>query len=293
MATGVEIIAAERQRQMDVEGWSASHDDNHAGAELVCAAICYAEAGSGYDLEISPSRKQEVPFLWPWEAKWWKPSDDIVRNLARAGALIAAEIDRVQRASGLSSQLEPGHTLATKRERYDGSTRQPESPAEATTLRVALVVHLRWLRWHITEPHVAANATAVAAYQQCADMLQALLTEQHPAAVPLGGSGSPLVDRLGLVVEVLLSHGACNSSDVVREAIEALRSRVSRPLYPETILELLRDVYASHREKDSHDTDWEYDSELGEFTADVPCDWCRQAKVVIAELDGAGNAENE
>jgi hypothetical protein len=32
---------------------------------------------------------------WPWSFEWWKPKDRI-RNLVRAGALIAAEIDRLQ-----------------------------------------------------------------------------------------------------------------------------------------------------------------------------------------------------
>jgi len=34
---------------------------------------------------------------WPWDEEWWKPDNDAVRNLAKAGALIAAEIDRLQR----------------------------------------------------------------------------------------------------------------------------------------------------------------------------------------------------
>jgi hypothetical protein len=95
---GVALIAAERQRQTDVEGWTPEHDAEHTDAELVCAAICYAEAGSGFNLELSPSKTQETPFLWPWETAWWKPSDDPIRNLVKAGALIAAEIERLQRA---------------------------------------------------------------------------------------------------------------------------------------------------------------------------------------------------
>lgn len=38
-----------------------------------------------------------IPKFWPWERKWWKPSQDQVRNLVKAAALIAAEIDRLQR----------------------------------------------------------------------------------------------------------------------------------------------------------------------------------------------------
>lgn len=95
--TGAELIADERTRQVNAEGWTAFHDDSqHYSGELVSAAICYAEAGSGFDLEISP-RDGKRPTLWPWEPSSWKPSDDLVRNLVKAGALIAAEIDRVQR----------------------------------------------------------------------------------------------------------------------------------------------------------------------------------------------------
>lgn len=37
------------------------------------------------------------PREWPWDASWWKPSPDPIANLVKAGALIAAEIDRLQR----------------------------------------------------------------------------------------------------------------------------------------------------------------------------------------------------
>jgi hypothetical protein len=38
--------------------------------------------------------------MWPWEASWWKPSQtDRIKELAKAGALIAAEIDRLKNAS--------------------------------------------------------------------------------------------------------------------------------------------------------------------------------------------------
>jgi len=48
-----------------------------------------------------PERRKMVgpiPFNWPWEDRFWKPTpNDRVRELVKAGALIAAEIDRVQR----------------------------------------------------------------------------------------------------------------------------------------------------------------------------------------------------
>jgi hypothetical protein len=90
--TGADLIRAERLRQIDAEGWTPQHDDTHVDGELVRAAICYAEAGSGFNLEIEQ--------FWPWEMASWKPGPDCIRNLAKAGALIAAEIDRQLRRNG-------------------------------------------------------------------------------------------------------------------------------------------------------------------------------------------------
>lgn len=87
MSTGIEIIAAERQRQIEQEGWSAEHDDAHKRGELAWAATCYASPALG-----------GRTVNWPWDRNWWKPTpDDRIRELAKAGALIAAEIDRLNR----------------------------------------------------------------------------------------------------------------------------------------------------------------------------------------------------
>jgi len=43
---------------------------------------------------------EEVPpgkIEWPFSSEWWKPAQDPIRNLVKAGALIAAEIDHLQR----------------------------------------------------------------------------------------------------------------------------------------------------------------------------------------------------
>lgn len=93
--TGVDLIEAERLRQIDVEGWTFEHDDQHDGCEMTYAAVCYAN----YALKRIESGKHYgfQPKLWPWDSKWWKPDLDPIRNLVKAGALIAAEIDRLQR----------------------------------------------------------------------------------------------------------------------------------------------------------------------------------------------------
>jgi hypothetical protein len=84
-------IQAERQRQIDAEGWTHEHDDRHETGELARAAGCYALHSS----EQYPDA-DEVPVLWPWDEDWWKPSDPR-RDLVKAGALILAEIERMDR----------------------------------------------------------------------------------------------------------------------------------------------------------------------------------------------------
>jgi hypothetical protein len=86
MKTGIELIAEERQRQIDVEGWTSEHDDKHEAKELVWAAMCYG-LYDGVHWEGVP------PPFWPWDSGWWKPSKDAIRNLTKAGALVAAQLD--------------------------------------------------------------------------------------------------------------------------------------------------------------------------------------------------------
>lgn len=100
MTTGAERIAAERERQMLDENFDAAHDDLWDHAELVCAALSYGEVAAE---QIDPhfpgeDRPWETRTDWPFINEWWRPSDDPIRNLEKAGALIAAEIDRLQRA---------------------------------------------------------------------------------------------------------------------------------------------------------------------------------------------------
>lgn len=105
MKTGIELIAEERERQICKEGWSPKHDDGHALGELSSAAGCYAAVASAITRGSSAEEwsyemtQSELLPNWPWDAESWKPSDDNIRNLVKAGALIAAEIDRVQRES--------------------------------------------------------------------------------------------------------------------------------------------------------------------------------------------------
>jgi hypothetical protein len=82
-------VAAERRRQVEAEGWMPEHDDGHGAHELAEAAACYCLSSA------------EKPFdyfetMWPWDPHWFKTSSRR-RDLIKAGALILAEIERLDR----------------------------------------------------------------------------------------------------------------------------------------------------------------------------------------------------
>lgn len=91
-------VLTERQRQVTAEGWTPEHDDGHGAGELALAASCYA-AISSTKLNGVPSLYEDdyPPPNWPWHSEWWKPAD-ARRMLVKAGALILAEIERLDRA---------------------------------------------------------------------------------------------------------------------------------------------------------------------------------------------------
>lgn len=97
------LVVAERERQVTAEGYSPEHDEDHEPGELAAAGICYAWDHASEDSDrwrTAPG----PPTAWPWEADWWKPKNPL-RDLVRAGALIAAEADRHVRARRLGDQL--------------------------------------------------------------------------------------------------------------------------------------------------------------------------------------------
>lgn len=114
-AGGADLIAAERRRQIEAEGWDVAHDDEHDAGEMALAAACYAtpipllaevirqvpcncrEAGCPHVGMTAPATTDP----WPWSEEWDKRrKHDRLRQLVIAGALIAAEIDRLKRAAG-------------------------------------------------------------------------------------------------------------------------------------------------------------------------------------------------
>lgn len=100
-ATGAERIAAERRRQIEEEGYTVDHDQSmpyEQDGALWRAALCYLRPMGVRSMvrEYRGDQRTEKPAGWPWSAETWKPSpDDRIRELEKAGALIAAEIDRL------------------------------------------------------------------------------------------------------------------------------------------------------------------------------------------------------
>ncbi len=88
-------VLSERQRQINAEGWTPEHDDTHSNGSLGMAAACYCEPRYRF--------YAEPPAPWPWDKKWWKPSDRR-RDLIKAGALILAEIERIDRAAARAAK---------------------------------------------------------------------------------------------------------------------------------------------------------------------------------------------
>ena len=105
------MIAAERERQVNVEGWTPEHDSEHDSGEMALAAACYASpVPIKAEVDIPCGCREACCHHifgligtdwrdpWPWDKAWDKRNKHPrIKQLVIAGALIAAEIDRLQR----------------------------------------------------------------------------------------------------------------------------------------------------------------------------------------------------
>lgn len=98
-------VLAERARQIVVEGYTARHDDGHRDGEIGRAAVAYAlRAMKLYQIPIYLAREMNdiIAAIWPWDRSVFKPTgkpNSVRRSLVKAGALILAEIDRMDRSA--------------------------------------------------------------------------------------------------------------------------------------------------------------------------------------------------
>jgi len=87
IGAGAAMIEAERLRQVAVEGYDAEHDRAHEPGTLAAAAAAYVLNATG---------DTDGPWLlWPFAPVGFKPGPKPLDSLVKAGALIAAEIDRI------------------------------------------------------------------------------------------------------------------------------------------------------------------------------------------------------
>jgi hypothetical protein len=108
---GAALIAEERRRQIEAEGWTPEHDDAHTDGELALVAALFATPVPLMTVSLTNDQdalrpryrgltiEASDPFPDHWDDKWDKREKvPRIRLLTMAGALIAAEIDRLQRS---------------------------------------------------------------------------------------------------------------------------------------------------------------------------------------------------
>lgn len=131
MSRGATDVVAERLRQATKEGYDDAHDDEHIDRSLALAAVCWA---TPVQLYVQGGNANGMTFYDPWPSTWSHSHDkryrigERVENpgnyvadpstytdaerrdlLVKAGALIIAEIDRLDRAHPLARlEIKPG-----------------------------------------------------------------------------------------------------------------------------------------------------------------------------------------
>lgn len=95
MKTGVKLIKRERKRQIAL-GYNDVHDYHENKGELAVAGALYA-LNNTYAMEVLQESTTEsgLAELWPWTDIPMDKNKTRIRELVIAGALIAAEIDRL------------------------------------------------------------------------------------------------------------------------------------------------------------------------------------------------------
>jgi hypothetical protein len=85
--SGCDLIEYARLRQL-ARGRSRWHDARHQRGEMLAAAETYIDLARG-------SGAGRPPRAWPWTDTQPNEQESQIKRLAHAGALIAAEIDRL------------------------------------------------------------------------------------------------------------------------------------------------------------------------------------------------------
>ncbi|AYO01076.1 hypothetical protein D8767_19820 [Pseudomonas sp. LTGT-11-2Z] len=105
-STAIRDLLAERRRQVREEGHTLERDDQYTTGQLAQAAGAYAfwadPRGASQDDHIDYLNSRPTG-LWPWAKEHWKPTSPRLM-LIKAGALILAEIERLDRQMAREAQ---------------------------------------------------------------------------------------------------------------------------------------------------------------------------------------------
>ncbi|GIK44877.1 MAG: hypothetical protein K8L99_15435 [Anaerolineae bacterium] len=106
MSNAIEDVLAERARQINQEGWSVDHDDEHDSGDMAAAGASYAlNAADQLHPYTQGDGGNAQPVFWPWDAQSWKPKNPR-RDLVRAAALLIAEIEKLDRENARQENTE-------------------------------------------------------------------------------------------------------------------------------------------------------------------------------------------
>lgn len=100
--TPLEMIIDERIRQKSVHHYTDEDDDKQTDGQLANAAAMYAmtddvrnvSIGAGKDYLSNYTIQDDV---WPYEWRYYHSCQDRLHELAKAGGLILAEMERITR----------------------------------------------------------------------------------------------------------------------------------------------------------------------------------------------------
>lgn len=91
MSEGANLIRIERIRLISV-GYTEAHLVTQADGELAKSAMAFVD--EAMDPGMWPAEVASPP-SWPYPTSLWHPAPNAMANLVMAGALIAAELDRL------------------------------------------------------------------------------------------------------------------------------------------------------------------------------------------------------
>ncbi|MCT5895769.1 hypothetical protein LZM58_06730, partial [Pseudomonas aeruginosa] len=89
-------VQAERRRQVEIKGHSLEGDDGYISGQLAAAAACYALWAADVPMDLWER-------LWPWHRNWFKHGTPR-QMMVKAGGLVLAEIERLDRATSAASE---------------------------------------------------------------------------------------------------------------------------------------------------------------------------------------------